>query len=228
MNVGSVGRNVCISLNKNKGMVAITFVALALLSLSVTSYHNNFLGMAGKKAFLISGTTLGSVIVGGLILHKVLPCKQLTPSEKANDIYAHGYWHLERQEYRQAMYNCHKAAKLQHAGAMIALGFMYENGKRGEKNFDKAIYWYKKAAELKSADAMIALGLMYEKGTMGEKNFLSAMYWYEKAVELKSADAMFILGYIYDDGVGVEKNSQEAIQWWGRAASLGHVTAMYN
>src|SRR5262249_3261342 len=82
------------------------------------------------------------------------------------------------------------AADRSHAGAMVDLGYMFEQGLGVPKNLATALVWHERAAERGHAGAMIHLGQLSENGVDVPQDFAVARRWYEKASALGNAVAM--------------------------------------
>lgn len=81
------------------------------------------------------------------------------------------------------------AAKQKHAGAMVALAYLYEKGHGVEANAGKAFDLYARAAGLGSSDAMFNLFRLYTTGKGVKGDETQARKWLEKAAAAGSIDA---------------------------------------
>ena len=131
----------------------------------------------------------------------------------------------DKQDYEMAKEWFVKATRLGHAGAMLYLGFLYNNV---EQDYTEAVKWYEKSAELGNAIAMNNLGIMFMYGRGVKQDYQKAKEWFEKSVGLGYARAMNNLGTLYGGGLGVERNYQKAKEWYEKAAELGEASAMCN
>ena len=131
----------------------------------------------------------------------------------------------DKQDYEMAKEWFVKATRLGHAGAMLYLGFLYNNV---EQDYTEAVKWYEKAANLGNAKAMNNLGIMFMYGRGVKQDYQKAKEWFEKSVGLGYARAMNNLGTLYGGGLGVERNYQKAKEWYEKAAELGEASAMCN
>ncbi len=128
----------------------------------------------------------------------------------------------DKQDYEMAKLWFEKAARLGHTGAMLYLGFLYNNV---EHNYQEAKKWFEKAAELGDSDAMFNLGFLYYRGNGAVLDFQIAKKWFEKAAELGNTDAILYLGLLYLNGNGVEEDKLKAKEWLEKAAELGDKSA---
>ena len=81
---------------------------------------------------------------------------------------------------------------------MIAIGYLYKEGKGVPMNKQEAVKWFRKAIELDNDMAMRDLGICYEKGEGVEKNIDQAVYWYKKGAAKNNyscKEALKRLGY---------------------------------
>ena len=131
----------------------------------------------------------------------------------------------DKQDYEMAKEWFVKATRLGHAGAMLYLGFLYNNV---EQDYTEAVKLYEKAANLGNAKAMNNLGIMFMYGRGVKQDYQKAKEWFEKSVGLGYARAMNNLGTLYGGGLGVERNYQKAKEWYEKAAELGEASAMCN
>jgi len=91
-----------------------------------------------------------------------------------------------------------KSAQQNNPKAMIAIGYLYKEGKGVPMNKQEAVKWFRKAIELDNDMAMRDLGICYEKGEGVEKNIDQAVYWYKKGAAKNNyscKEALKRLGY---------------------------------
>lgn len=127
---------------------------------------------------------------------------------------------LYREDYKQAVHWCEKAAEQGDEVAMLYLGLLYQNlyGKENEK----FIYWIKKSAEKGYSLAQDYLGSMYYEGVSITQNYKQAFYWFEKAAKLGDPNAQNSLAIMYVKGEGVRQNKAIAKEWFGKACDNGN------
>lgn len=99
------------------------------------------------------------------------------------------------------------AVELGYSDAMVALGKLYEQGKRGvPQDTPKAVQLYFQAADLGNPTAMVILGTLYEQG----QNDMQARRFYTMASQLGSSVAMSKLGIMFEEGRGGLSNTNTA------------------
>ena len=107
------------------------------------------------------------------------------------------------------------------------LGYSYEFGTNGVKDYKKAVYWYMKSAAQGNVWSQNRLGDCYREGKGVDINPKIAVEWYIKAGEQSDQDAQYKLGWCYSNGYGVAANDTVALQWYTKAAEQGHSWAQY-
>jgi len=130
-----------------------------------------------------------------------------------------------------------KAAKLNYAPALYAIGHAYQYGWEelglhfvATKNEEYANNFYTSAATLGHAEAQYYLGNNYINGIGIAKDLEKGNYWLTKAAEQQGnintykivTDAQYKIGINYLKGVGVEKDIDQGIYWLTKAASIHH------
>ena len=128
------------------------------------------------------------------------------------------------------------ASNLGHAGAMNALGSLYEHadavGTAGvTRDSTKALYWYQKSAELEFAVAQNNMGSFCYVGKppMRGPDYNQAREWFEKAAEQSDPVALNNLGICYELGRGgVTQDLTKASALYAQSASQGNPSAMNN
>ncbi len=111
-------------------------------------------------------------------------------------------------------------------GAMVGLGWLYDNGQGVTQDHAKAHAWYEKAAAKDNTKAMVGLGLLYFDGRGVGQDYAMARQWYEKAAARDEPIAMRNLGLLYKNGQGVPQDNVKAREWWEKAAAMNHAGAM--
>lgn len=131
----------------------------------------------------------------------------------------------EENRYARKFKEYLELAKDNNPKAYTNLGYMYENGKGIDVDYEKALFWYKKGAEQNYAPAITNLAHIYQKGNGVEKDYKKAINYLRQAAKLKDSVAWFNLGIAYQKGKGVEKDLQEAMNCYKKAAKYGNNTA---
>lgn len=134
----------------------------------------------------------------------------------------------ERKDYYEAVRLYRQAVALNHASAMVNLGYAYENGFGVQRDDYEAFRLYKQAAERNETQGMTNLGYMYETGKGTNKSLNEAVKWYRKAAEAGNANGMANLGYMYETGRGVGKDFNQAFKWYKKGADTGMARAQNN
>lgn len=115
------------------------------------------------------------------------------------------------------------AANSGHAGAALALGRLYAQGRGPGSNPKLAREWYEKASALGSSDAAFARGELSDSS----RDFAGAKEWYERAATAGHAAAQYALGVLYRLGRGVKQDYVLAHDWIEKAAAQGHEVAQF-
>ena len=110
-----------------------------------------------------------------------------------------------------------------HAGAALALGRLYAQGRGPGSNPKLAREWYEKAAALGSSDAAFARGELSDSS----RDFAGAKEWYERAATAGHTAAQYALGVLYRLGRGVKQDYVSAHDWIEKAAAQGHEVAQF-
>ncbi|GJM03050.1 MAG: hypothetical protein DHS20C08_15510 [Rhodomicrobium sp.] len=159
--------------------------------------------------------------------------KKTPPSGDAAKIFSRA-WNLfngkngERQDYYEAVRLYRQAVDLNHASAMVNLGYAYENGFGVQKDNYEAFRLYKQAAGRGETQGMTNIGYMYETGKGTKKSLAEAVKWYRKAAEAGNANGMTNLGYMYETGRGIGTDLKQAFKWYKKAADTGLPRAQNN
>jgi len=160
----------------------------------------------------------------------------------------------DRGDYKVAMEEWSRSAKLGDVDSQVGLAFGYALGKGVESDPKKSVFWFRKAAEQGDSTAQSSLGLAYEYGQGVTKNINTSIKWYKKAAKQghkkakakleklltaqeenskiisspKSANKEYDLGlnYYFGDN-GVIKNKKKAFKWLYKSAKKGHMEAQF-
>ena len=120
-----------------------------------------------------------------------------------------------------------KAATAGDPAAMYSVGYSFESGQSGKRDFAEALRWYRKSADGGSGIAMHRLGLVYEGGESVPQDRVEALRWYRKAADAGSPLGMIDVGRAYESNdFGVAKDPVEAVRWFRKAAEAGASNAM--
>lgn len=105
------------------------------------------------------------------------------PVLTAEEMYQRGQNCNQNSDYTEAAHWYQKAAEQGHTGAMLRLGFAYENGLGVTKYGVDAVKWFRKAAELGYAPAQDRMAYCYDKGLGVDRNLEKAIEWCKKACD---------------------------------------------
>jgi TPR repeat protein len=115
--------------------------------------------------------------------------------------------------------------------ALVALGWMFQEGMGKAQDHPKALDYYLQAADSEYGPAMNQLAIVYRDGKAGDKNPAEASKLFQKAAEGGYAEAQVNFGELFDDYTGKKgsgpKDFGRAQQWYQRAAEQGHGRALY-
>lgn len=93
------------------------------------------------------------------------------------------------------------------------LGYSYEFGTNGVKDYKKAVYWYMKSAAQGNVWSQNRLGDCFFNGNGVEQDYREAVKWYEMAAQQNDVTACSNLEYCYRNGYGVIKDISTADYW---------------
>ena len=128
------------------------------------------------------------------------------------------------KEYLDCM---RKAASVDFAPAVAALGAYYLPGEYDEQDFSKSFPYYKKAVELEYVPAYCVYALMLINGDGCEPNVEEGLRLMRIAAEAGESDAQYELGTMHAEGDLLEANYDEAFKWLSLSAEQGN-TDSYN
>jgi uncharacterized protein len=122
----------------------------------------------------------------------------------------------------------YQAAKQEHLGGQLMLGWMHMRGHGVPKDSATAAAWFRKAAEQGDPLGQYTLGVMYSRGTGVPKDETQKAAWFRKAAEQGHPDAQYYLGTMYHKGAGgLPKDEREESAWYLKAAEQGHPYAEF-
>jgi len=141
-------------------------------------------------------------------------------------------WYKEKFATALALYK--NAANQGHAKSQLALGKIYAQGRRVQKDQHQALDWYRQAAAQDNSAAQNALGLIYLRGTGVKKDIQQAISWFKKSARNRQYEyqidgqGQFNLGLMYANGWGVKQDQQHAFNLYRKAADKNIDRAQYN
>jgi TPR repeat protein len=122
------------------------------------------------------------------------------------------------------------SAALGNENALYALGVLYLNGDKVERNVPKALLYLEKLAleDIEDPDLLSNLGYVYLEGKEVKQNIPKAVLYFEKAgiESIEDPNLLSILGYLYLKGKGGEKNIEKALPYLEKAAEMGNTDAL--
>lgn len=113
------------------------------------------------------------------------------------------------------------SAKQGNISAQARLGWIYQNSKGVDQDYQEGIKWFRLAAEQGDAYSQNWLGWIYEHGQGVDQNYQEAVKWYQLAAEQGYALAEYKLGIMYGQGLGVPHDDEKTIKWLRLAAEHG-------
>lgn len=118
-----------------------------------------------------------------------------------------------------------RLAEVSVPGAMIQLGWHYQQGCGVDKDVAKAEEWYWEAystgSDAVKAQATYLLAWLYRDS----EDYKKALHALSLGTELNYAPAFYNLGRMYKDGLGVKKHPEWARALFEKAAAQGHLGA---
>ena len=95
-----------------------------------------------------------------------------------------------KQDCKEAVMWCRKAAAQEYASAPSYLGGMYTKDQSVKQDDKEAVTWYRRAAEQGCAGAQLNLGCMYADNAGVPQGFAEALQWFQLAAEQGREDAL--------------------------------------
>ncbi|MCZ6616978.1 MAG: tetratricopeptide repeat protein, partial [Gammaproteobacteria bacterium] len=105
--------------------------------------------------------------------------------------------------------------------ALVALGYMYQNGEFGEEDVARSMELFSEAAELGSGAGQVSLGHLYLTGTGVGQSYERALELFEQAAAKNTPTSFLSLGHMFEAGLGMAKNLKDAKHWYRRGAEAG-------
>ncbi len=118
-----------------------------------------------------------------------------------------------------------QAARAGDADAQLALGGLYEHGKKVPRNYAQAARWYYQAAVQGNGAALFRLGHLFEFGNGVEQSARQAARWYRRAAEHGHRKAFHQLATRYHEGRGLPQDRVLAHTWYSLAVDEGDESA---
>ncbi|MDR3413992.1 MAG: HNH endonuclease [Formivibrio sp.] len=143
----------------------------------------------------------------------------------ANFMAEQGNYHLESENYEEAIKCFKAAARGENSIAQYHLGVCYSNGFGVAKDDSEAARWFRLAAEQGDSDAQNNLGIAYDNGSGVPCDINEAIKWWRKSGEQGNQCALLNLGCLYWRGGKVPKDYPEAVKWFSLAANEGSADA---
>ncbi|MBV8880121.1 MAG: sel1 repeat family protein, partial [Planctomycetaceae bacterium] len=115
--------------------------------------------------------------------------------------------------------------------ALVALGWMFQEGMGKAQDARKALDYYQEAADSDYGPAQNQLAIVHRDGRAGDKNPAEASRLFQKAAEGGYAESQVNFGELFDEYTGKKmtgpKDFGRAQQWYQKAAEQGHGRALY-
>lgn len=115
--------------------------------------------------------------------------------------------------------------------ALVALGWMFQEGMGKVQDHKKSLEYYQEAADTEYGPALNQLAIVHRDGRAGDKNPAEASKLFQKAAEGGYAEAQVNFGELFDEYTGKKqagpKDFGRAQQWYQKAAEQGHGRALY-
>jgi len=124
----------------------------------------------------------------------------------------------DRGDYATAFRAWRRLAEQGHAGAQMALGYMYHAGHGVPQDYAVAAQWYRRAAEQGHAIAQSNLCALYGQGRGVSQDYTVAAQWCRRAAEQGFVGGQINLGSLYENGHGVPRDLVLAYMWYALAA----------
>lgn len=139
-------------------------------------------------------------------------------------------------DYEKAKAYYEKSAALGNDQAACNLGYIYEYGRTGERDYEQAFYFYSEAVALaNNPNALYKIGDCYFYGNFVTKNdYLAFLNYknaanaadYDDAEDLKS-DIYYRLAFCYFKGMGTDQNTLAALEYINQAQTYTYYDRKY-
>ena len=212
----------------------LSFILLASDKEEERDQAREALETAAKDDPAVAARILGEAYLRGLLSAAPDPDKAILWWKRAADagdvlsvlliarFYEGQFGFPELKNPKEALVNYTKAAELDNAGAMAALGSRLLNGDEKNRDEKKGREWLKKAIAAKEYSAYLALG-DYEENI--KKNPKAALAEYERGKDAGQVDCMLRTADFYLEGKGVEKDTERGNALLRKAAEAGNPVA---
>jgi tetratricopeptide (TPR) repeat protein len=108
------------------------------------------------------------------------------------------------------------------------LGYIYQLGGTGAKNYLMAAAFFTKACDAGNSDGCENLGGMYESGEGIVLDHSKAAALWSKACDAGNSDGCTDLGTLYDQGKGVKRDYHRAVALFSKACDSGRTLGCHN
>jgi TPR repeat protein len=137
---------------------------------------------------------------------------------KLEEIEQKAYDAIDQDDFARAHKLLSQIADERSPYALLALGWMHDNGLAVTENKEVAQSYYIRAIDAGSLVAYHRLGMLY----LEKENEDSARETFRTGAEQGNLLCMYEIGIMLLDGKGENANEQGAKDWFNRAADLGH------
>jgi TPR repeat protein len=118
-----------------------------------------------------------------------------------------------RQNHREAMKWCRKAADQGHAEAQVQVARMYDRGEGAPKSAIDSANWFRRAAEQGHTMAQTLISMMYIAGHGVPQDPEQAFKWMHEAANRGFPPAQHNVSGMYAEGQGVPQDYVQAYKW---------------
>lgn len=121
----------------------------------------------------------------------------------------------------------HRESKNGKISAFVRLGFLYEEGKHVQCDYDIAFSCYQRAAAAGDGEGQFRLARCYEDGRGVSKNEPAAAALFIQAADADNAHAQFKAGVCFEAGKGVARDMNKALHYFYKSVEQEHPDACY-
>lgn len=139
---------------------------------------------------------------------------------------AHALCIAEPPDFDSALHLLKRAAELDCAEALYALGDWHHIGRAVEQDDELAFSYALRAAQLGHGPAMQDLAFHYEEGLGCEESIDEALHWYEKAADHGQPEAAHHVACILEDQR--QCYDPTIVEWYRRSADAGYAAAQFS
>ena len=214
----------------------LSFILLASEKEEERNQAREALESAAKDDPAVAGRILGEAYLRGRLSPTADPDKAVfwwNQAAAAGDIpslllvarfYEGQFGFPELKDMKKSLDTYSKAAGLEDAGAMAALGSRLLSGDEKFRDEKKGREWLKKAVAAKEYSAYLALG-DYEENV--KKDLKAALAEYERGKDVGQIDCILRTADFYIEGKGVEKDPTRGLALLQKAAESGSPVASF-